>query len=551
MQADYVIIGAGSAGCVVANKLSLDGKNSVVLLEAGPDNKALSLKMPAAVLSNLKSKKHNWAFQGEPEPHLNGRCLQHDRGKTLGGSSSINGMLFIRGHAMDFDGWRQAGCEGWGYEDVLPYFKRMENYDAGGDAFRGSGGPLNVQRASFNNPLLKAFITAGEEAGYPLSDDLCGYRQEGFGVLDSTVHKGERWSTARAYLDPVRNNKNLQIVTKALVQKLHFDGTTAKSVSFLDQFGQDKSVSASKEIILCAGAIGTPHLLMLSGIGPRAHLEQHGIDIVAELPGVGQNLNEHPDFVLKYKCNEPVTLWPKTKIWNRALIGAEWFLKKTGVCASNHFEVVACIRSDKGVEYPDLQLTLSPIAVDDQTWAPLQEHAFQIHIGLMRAQSRGRIELRSDDPKDPPRIFVNYLENPQDRDTFLKGIELVRELVRQPSMAPFTGDEIFPGKDAQDTDSLDACLRDHIATQWHLSCTARMGAATDKGAVVDPRGRVYGVSKLRVVDASVMPMVTNGNTNSPTIMIAEKMSDHILGKPALRRIETEVWKNLNFETEQR
>ncbi len=551
MKADYVIIGAGSAGCVVANKLSLGGKNSVVLLEAGPDNTALSLKMPAAVLSNLKRSSHNWAFQGEPEPHLNGRSLQHDRGKTLGGSSSINGMLFIRGHAMDFDGWRQAGCEGWGYEDVLPYFKRMENYDAGGDAFRGSGGPLNVQRASFDNPLLKAFITAGEEAGYPLSGDLCGYRQEGFGILDSTVHKGERWSTARAYLDPVRDNENLQIVTKALVKKMHFKGTTAKSVSFVDQFGQDKSVSADKEIILCAGAVGTPHLLMLSGIGPRAHLERHEIDIIAELSGVGQNLNEHPDFVLKYKCKQPVTLWPKTKIWNRILIGAEWFLKKTGVCASNHFEVVACIRSDKGVEYPDLQLTLSPIAVDDQTWAPLQEHAFQIHIGLMRAQSRGRIELRSSNPEDPPKIFVNYLDNPQDRDTFLKGIKLVRELVRQPCMTPFTGDEIFPGKDAQDADSLDACLRDHIATQWHLSCTARMGAATDKGAVVDPQGRVHGIDNLRVVDASVMPMVTNGNTNSPTIMIAEKMSDHILGKPALPRIEAEVWKNSNFEAEQR
>jgi len=551
MQFDYVIIGAGSAGCVIANKLSMDGKNSVVLLEAGPDDTALSLKMPAAVLSNLKSTKHNWAFKGEPEPHLNGRSIQHDRGKTIGGSSSINGMLYIRGHAMDFDGWRQSGCEGWGYDDVLPYFKRMENYDAGADAFRGSGGPLNVQRSFLNNPLLKAFIAAGQEAGYPLSDDLSGYRQEGFGVLDSTVYKGERWSAARAYLDPVRKNKNLRIVTRAHVQKVHFAGLVAKSVSFIDQFGRQQSFSATKEIILCAGAVGTPHLLMVSGIGPRAHLEQHGIDVIADLSGVGQNLNEHPDFVLKYKCKEPVTLWPKTKLWNKALIGAQWFLNRTGVVASNHFEVVACIRSDKGVEYPDLQLTLSPIAVDDATWAPLQEHAFQIHIGLMRAQSRGRIELRSKNPMDPPKIFVNYLENPRDRDTFRKGIALVRELVKQPSLAKFTGQEIFPGNDVQDTESLDACLRDHVATQWHLSCTARMGTVTDKGAVVDPQGRVHGIDKLRIADASIMPMVTNGNTNSPTIMIAEKLSDHILGKPALPRIELDVWKHPSFETEQR
>ncbi len=551
MEFDFIIIGGGSAGCVLANKLSADPQNKVLLLEAGPQNNSINLRMPAAVLSNLKGTKYNWAFQGEPEQQLNGRRIQHDRGKTLGGSSSINGMVFIRGHAMDFDGWRQAGCVGWGYEDVLPYFKRMENYSAGDDAFRGSGGPLNVQRPSPANPLIKAFIDAGKQAGYPLTDDINGYRQEGFGLLDSSVYQGERWSSAKAYLDPVRKNSNLKIVTDAYVQKLKFSGKMVSGVTYKDHLGKMQNIGVRKEILLCAGAVGSPQILMLSGIGPSRHLEKIGISVIADVPGVGQNLNEHPDFVLKYKCKKPVSLWPKTKPLARTIAGIQWLLARNGICASNHFEVVACIRSSAGVEYPDIQLTLSPVAVDDDTWSPLKEHAFQIHIGLMRAKSRGHIELRSPDPMAHPKIFVNYLSDPWDRDTIRQGVKLVREIVSQSAMANLTGEELFPGKGVQNIADLDACLNSHVATQWHLSGTARMGSLADKGAVVDPHGQLYGIGGLRVVDASIMPTVTNGNTNGPTIMIAEKISDHILGKPALPRAQTDIWKNSDYNTAQR
>ena len=401
MDFDYIIVGAGSAGCVLANHLSSDASNKVLLLEAGPDNGALSLKMPAAVLSNLKSTKHNWAFQGEAEPELNGRRIQHDRGKTIGGSSSINGMVFIRGHALDFEGWQQAGCPGWGYADVLPYFKRMETYGGGRDSYRGDTGPLHVNRAKPRDPLTLAFIKAGEEAGYPTTDDISGYCQEGFGVSDRTVFKGERWSTARAYLDPVRKRSNLTIKTQTQVQHVIFEGTKAIGVSYTDGTGNMQTAPVKKEVILSAGAVGSPHILMLSGVGPGAHLQDMGIEVLCDLPGVGQNLNDHPDFVLKYKCKQPVSFWPKTKPLAKLAAGIQWFTTRGGIVASNLFEGLGCVRSGPGVEYPDLQLIISPIAVDDATWEPLQEHAFQIHVGLMRAHSRGSIELRSSNPSDP------------------------------------------------------------------------------------------------------------------------------------------------------
>ena len=551
MVFDYIIVGAGSAGCVLANHLTSDASNRVLLLEAGPDNTALSLKMPAAVLSNLNSTKHNWAFQGEPEPELNGRRIQHDRGKTIGGSSSINGMVFIRGHALDYEGWRQAGCPGWGYADVLPYFKRMETYGGGGNEFRGDNGPLHVHRAAPQDPLTLAFLKAGEEAGYPVTDDISGFCQEGFGVSDRTVFKGERWSTARAYLDPVRKRPNLTVKTQAQVQNLIFDGTKAVGVAYTDSTGNMRTAHVRKEVILSAGAVGSPHILMLSGIGPAAHLQDMGIDVLCDLPGVGQNLNDHPDFVLKYKCKQPVSFWPKTKPLAKLAAGIQWITTRSGIVASNLFEGLGCIRSGPDVEYPDLQIIISPIAVDDATWQPLQEHAFQIHVGLMRAHSRGKIELRSSDPGDPPSILVNYLKDARDRELMRKGIRLVRDLVEQPAFSDLKGDEIFPGIDVRSDQELDQVLNTHATTQWHLSCTARMGAATDKGAVVDASGRVHGLSGLRVVDASIMPFVTNGNTNAPTIMLAEKLSDDILGRAPLSRIESDVWHNIDYETCQR
>jgi len=548
---DYIIVGAGSAGCVLANRLSKNPKNSVLLIEAGREDKSITLKMPAAVLLNLKSTKHNWAFKGEPEPELAGRQLQHDRGKTLGGSSSINGMVFIRGNSLDYEGWRQMGCEGWGYADVLPYFKKMETYSGGGDDFRGESGPLKVHRSIPKDQLSLAFIKAGKEAGYKETDDISGYCQEGFGIFDRTVFKGERWSTTRAYLDPVRRRKNLTIITKALVCKLILENNTATGVCFKNNKDKIFNVKSKKEVILCAGAVGSPHLLMLSGIGPKDHLKSMGINLKADLPGVGQNLQDHPDFMIKYKCLKPVTLWPKTKKLNSVGAGIQWLLTREGMCASNHFDAVACVRSGPTVEYPDLQFCISPIAMDDNTWQPLQEHAFQVHVGLMRTYSRGKIELRSSNPADPPRILVNYLKDKRDRELMRKGIHLVRELLDQPAFSELKGEEIFPGDICKSDSDLDTKLNSHTTSQWHLACTARMGLKTDKYAVVDNSGRVHGFNGLRVVDASIMPFAPNGNTNAPTIMIAEKISDKILGSKPLPRLDLQTWQSQDYHAYQR
>ena len=548
---DYIIVGAGSAGCVLANRLSKNPKNSVLLIEAGREDKSITLKMPAAVLLNLKSTKHNWAFKGEPEPELAGRQLQHDRGKTLGGSSSINGMVFIRGNSLDYEGWRQMGCEGWGYADVLPYFKKMETYSGGGDDFRGESGPLKVHRSIPKDQLSLAFIKAGKEAGYKETDDISGYCQEGFGIFDRTVFKGERWSTTRAYLDPVRRRKNLTIITKALVCKLILENNTATGVCFKNNKDKIFNVKSKKEVILCAGAVGSPHLLMLSGIGPKDHLKSMGINLKADLPGVGQNLQDHPDFMIKYKCLKPVTLWPKTKKLNSVGAGIQWLLTREGMCASNHFDAVACVRSGPTVEYPDLQFCISPIAMDDNTWQPLQEHAFQVHVGLMRTYSRGKIELRSSNPADPPRILVNYLKDKRDRELMRKGIHLVRELLDQPAFSELKGEEIFPGDICKSDSDLDTKLNSHTTSQWHLACTARMGLKTDKFAVVDNSGRVHGFNGLRVVDASIMPFAPNGNTNAPTIMIAEKISDKILGSKPLPRLDLQTWQSQDYHAYQR
>ncbi|MEQ8603255.1 MAG: choline dehydrogenase [Marivibrio sp.] len=539
---DYIIVGAGSAGCVLANRLSADPETRVLLIEAGPKNDALSLKIPSAMAINLQRTTHNWAFQGEPEPGLDGRAVKHDRGKTLGGSSSINGMVCIRGHAGDYDGWRQKGCAGWSYADVLPYFKRLETYQGGGDLYRGDDGPMRVARPDRGrlHPLSRAFLAAGREAGWAESDDICGERQEGFGLLDQTIHKGERWSAARGYLDPARKRANLEILTDRLVRRVVFKGGRAVGVEVQEANGAVRTLRAAREVILSAGAVGSPHLLMLSGVGPGAHLAQHGIDVLVDRPGVGANLNEHPDFVLKFGLKQPLSLWPATKGIGRIGAGLRWLLDRGGVCATNHFETVACLRSGEDVAYPDLQFTIVPIAMQVDGWTPIPAHAFQIHVGLMRADSRGSIRLRSADPADAPRIQVNYLDDPRDAVRLRAGARMARKLVGQPAFAELAGEEIFPGPQVESDSALDEALRAAVDTQWHLSCTARMGPVDDPNAVVDVEGRVIGVEGLRVVDASVMPEVVNGNTNCPTLMIAEKMSDAILGKAPLAPIEAPV-----------
>ena len=551
IETDYVVVGAGSAGSVVANRLSEDPVNRVLLLEAGPPDTALSLRMPAAMAENLAGTRYNWAYQGEPEAGLGGRRLTHDRGKGLGGSSSINGMVFIRGHALDFDGWRQMGCEGWAYADVLPYFKRLENYSRGEDEYRGAGGPVEIMRPAADHPVSRAFLKAAEQAGYPRTDDVCGYRQEGFGVLDRTTFRGERWSTARAYLDPARGRGNLDIRTGVRVDRLIVDGRRVLGVEGVDTAGHPLRVLAAREVILSAGAVASPQLLMRSGIGPAHHLAEVGVKVVLDRPGVGSNLNEHPDFVLKYRCLQPVSLWPTTRPFRKTMAGLRWLFRRDGTCASNHFEVVGCLRSRAGVDYPDLQVTVVPLATGQKIWEPLPEHAFQIHVGLMRARSRGTIRLRDADPASTPRILVNNLSDPEDRRILRDGVRLVRELVSQPAFDGLCGDEIFPGPHVEGARELDRALENAVVTQWHISGTARMGREDDPGAVVDVEGRVIGLHGLRLVDASIMPQVTNGNTNAPTIMIAEKLSDAILGRPPLPRIDAEVWQNPAWASKQR
>ena len=544
---DYIIVGAGSAGCVLASRLTEQSNIKVLLVEAGKANnplgiKALNEKIPAACVANLQNKNTNWFFTGAAEPHLDNRTLTHFRGKTLGGSSAINGLVFIRGHALDFENWQQLGCDGWSYADVLPYFKKMEGYSNGKDEFRGGDGPTKVKRPVPTNPIDLAFLQAGEEAGYERTMDINGYKQEGFGVLDSTIFKGERWSTARAYLDGACKRSNLEVVSGGNVHKVLIENEKAVGILYENNDGTIVEAIARKEVILSAGAVGSPKILMLSGIGPKAHLESLGIKVLKNLPGVGQNLNDHPDFILKFKCAKPVSIWPQTKLLPRLALGASWVLTKKGLPSSNLFEVVGCIRSDSTLEYPDLQLTILPLGVNFEDWKPLKQHAFSIHLGLMRPYSKGALTLKSGDPNIPPNILVNYLEDPRDREALIKGIGLVRNLVNQPAFANLKGLEIFPGSNTNSKKDLEHILSANVSSQWHLSGTAKMGGATDRNAVVNSSGQVYGIKGLRVVDASIMPEVTNGNTNSPTIMIAEKLSDAIKGLAPLTRTEIQLWK---------
>ena len=451
-------------------------------------------------------------------------------------------MVFIRGHALDFENWQQLGCEGWSYADVLPYFIKMEGYSNGKDKFRGEDGPTKVKKPVPQNPIDIAFLQAGKEAGYERTIDINGYKQEGFGVLDSTIFKGERWSTARAYLDDARKRSNLEVVTGANVQKILIENEKAVGVLYKDKDGAIVKATTAKEVILSAGAVGSPKILMLSGIGPKSHLESLGIKVLKNLPGVGQNLNDHPDFILKFQCAKPVSIWPQTKLLTRLALGTRWLFTKKGLPSSNLFEVVGCIRSDSTIEYPDLQLTILPLGVNFEDWTPLKQHAFSIHLGLMRPYSKGSLTLKSKDPDVPPNILVNYLEDPRDREALIKGIDLVRTLVNQPAFANLKGLELFPGSNINSKEDLQNILSSNVSSQWHLSGTAKMGSKTDQKAVVNSSGQVYGIKGLRVIDASIMPEVTNGNTNSPTIMIAEKLSDAIKDLTPLPRTDIKLWK---------
>ncbi|NAZ37092.1 choline dehydrogenase [Rubellimicrobium sp. CFH 75288] len=550
MQADYVIVGAGSAGCALAYRLSEAGR-SVIVIEAGGSDWGPFIRMPAALSYPMNMARYDWGFRTEPEPHLGGRTLATPRGKVIGGSSSINGMVYVRGHARDFDGWAAAGAKGWAFADVLPYFRRMENWHGGiGDpSWRGSDGPLHVTRGPASNPLARAFLEAGRQAGYPLTDDPNGWRQEGFGPMESTIWRGMRWSAAWAYLRPALRRPNCDLVT-GIARRILFEGRRATGVE-IDSFNGLQTIRAGREVIVAASSINSPKLLMLSGIGPAAHLREMGIEVLADRPGVGANLQDHLEIYVQQAATQPVSLFRYWSLWGKALVGARWLFLGSGLGASNQFEMGAFIRSRAGVEYPDIQFHFLPIAVRYDGRAAAEGHGFQAHVGPMRSPSRGAVTLRSPDPAESPRILFNYMSTEEDWRDFRAAIRLTREIFAQPAFAPFRGHEISPGEAAVSDEALDDAIREHVESAYHPCGTCRMGDRDDPGAVVDPECRVIGVEGLRVADSSIFPQVTNGNLNAPSIMTGEKAADHILGRGMLPRDEREPWIDPDWRVAQR
>jgi choline dehydrogenase len=547
---DYVIVGAGSAGCVLADRLTADGRNRVLLLEYGGSDRSIFIQMPSALSIPMNMEKYNWFYHTEPEPHLDGRRMHTPRGKVLGGSSSINGLVYIRGNAQDFEGWSAQGAKGWAYRDVLPYFRRAETRQEGGDRYRGSSGKLHTRYGTVSNPLHAAWLTAASEAGYPQTPDVNGFRQEGFGRMDMTVAGGRRCSAANAYLRPAMQRPNLKVLTHALATRIVFEGRRAVGLEYL-RGGSTHRVRVDRELILSGGPINSPQLLKLSGVGAAAELRTHGIPVVHELPGVGENLQDHLEFYFQLACKEPITLYSSINLWNRALIGARWLLRKDGLGASNHFETCGFIRSRSGVPYPDIQYHFLPMAVayDGSTLA--QEHGFQAHVGPMRSKSRGWVRLASANPRDKPRILFNYLSEPDDWTEMRACVRLTREIFAQPAFDRYRGREIQPGTQVQSDDEIDAFIRAKVESAYHPSCSCKMGGPQDPLAVVDPDTRVYGVEGLRVVDSSIMPSVTTGNLNAPTIMLAEKAADHILGRGLAAPEDAPFYVAANWRSAQR
>ncbi len=530
---DFVIVGGGSAGSALANRLSADPSNRVLVLEAGrPDYRwDVFIHMPAALAFPIGSRFYDWKYESEPEPHMNGRRIYHARGKVLGGSSSINGMIFQRGNPLDYERWAaDPGMDNWDYAHCLPYFKRMEACLAGTDEFRGGDGPLKLERGPADGPLFAAFLEAVQQAGHPLTSDVNGYRQEGFAAFDRNVHRGRRLSAARAYLHPAMNRPNLEVKTRAMVSRIIFEGTRATGAEYTERGGHRQVVQAG-EVILCGGAFNSPQLLQLSGVGNASDLEPLGVEMIHDLPGVGENMQDHLEVYIQHSATQPVSIQPWMSLWRRPLVGLMW-LFRSGPGATNHFEAGGFIRSNPDAAWPNLMFHFLPIAIRYDGSSPTGGHGYQVHVGPMYSNSTGWCKIRSTDPRVKPAIQFNYMSTDQDRREWVEAIGKTREIFAQPAWAPFDGGEISPGPSVATEDEILDWVRRDAETALHPSCTARMG--TDDMSVIDPNSmKVHGLDGIRVVDASSMRYVTNGNIYAPTMMIAEKAADLILGNTPL------------------
>jgi choline dehydrogenase len=547
---DYVIVGAGSAGCVLANRLTEDGKSTVLLLERGGSDGSIFIRMPTALSIPMNMDKYNWGYWSEPEPQLGNRRINCPRGKALGGSSSINGLVYIRGNPHDFDRWEEEGAAGWGYRHVLPYFKRAETREEGGDEYRGGDGPLSTCYGTLKNPLYRAFVEAARQAGYPETQDVNGFQQDGFGRMDMTVRKGSRCSAAVAYLHPARGRPNLKVQSHALASRIEFEGRRATGVRY--RVGDRERVAkARREVILAGGPINSPQLLKLSGVGPGVELQAHGIPVIRDLPGVGENLQDHLEFYFQVAVTKPVTLYSAMNPFAKALIGMRWLLLHDGLGATNHFESCGFIRSRAGVKYPDIQYHFLPLAMSYDGNKLATEHGMQAHVGPMRSKSRGWVRLLSPDPTDAPRIFFNYMSHPDDWTEMRACVRLTREIFAQDAFKPWRGREIQPGEACVTDEQIDQFIREKVESAFHPSGTCRMGDPDDPTSVVDPETRVIGIEGLRVVDSSIMPSVTTGNLNAPTIMLAEKAADHVRGRTPLAPSNAPYYTDPNWQTAQR